>query len=144
MVLESSLIVRFFLQNTVCSTNHKSGELDSREGNPRNFIESDYGDEEEDENYKYKFAGRALAVGRLKVPLFGDLDVKEKTKKAKKQRLEGSTFWASTSTSTSRREESKKKQLGEGGPTSVAVGGKYIVAGFSIGTLLHSPHSFLG
>ncbi len=104
--------------------------LDRRDGNLRKFENENCG-EEEDGNYP----GRKIAVGKVEFPLWGGN--KPARKRQKQQQVGFSSLDCSDEDDSfglaACRDEDDS--FGEGGPMAVAIRGRWVVAGFSNGTL---------
>lgn len=126
-----------------CAVHEK---LDSRDGNPRKFENEDY-DEDDDEMYR----GRKIAFGRVRFPLWGGNKPANKRRKQNGDsaddsdeggRILGLSDDESDDASDDESDDSgllklkdRDDSFGEGGPVAIAFRGRYIVAGFSNGTL---------
>lgn len=108
------------------NSNHP--ELDRRDGNQREF---DRGDSDIEDDQKYK--GRSVAVGKFSFPGFGGNPPKRKKRK----------FSFGYEVGFPRDDEESKDEdhedlLGAGGPVSLAIRGRYVVAGFTNGSIVRS------
>ena len=128
-----------WLFNIEGSASHE--KLDRREGNSRDFDDDD--DDDDEEVSKYRFGGREIAVGKVSFPLFGGNPPRRKKRKIGFGTLRpgnesdsgsesdfGGALWTM----------SKDDGLGEGGPVSLAMHGKWLVAGFSNGSVVRAPY----
>jgi len=100
-------------------------ELDRRDGNRREF---DRGDSEIEDDQKY--TGRSVAVGKISFPGFGGNPPKRKKKKF--------TFGYEAGFPRDDEEPDDEELLGAGGPVSLAIRGRYVVAGFTNGSIVRS------
>ena len=113
------------------NSSHKN--LDSRDGNERDF-RADYDDSEESmESLRQKRAGREMAVGKVKFPLFGGNSPPRKKRKP---------FLFDSMMDYGGLE--KEDGFGSGGPVTLAMRGRLVIAGFSNGSLVKFllPDSF--
>ena len=112
----------------------KREELDRREGNSRLFRESDQDFEGEGEDSHYIYSGRILAEGKVCFPEWGGVG-KERKKEI------SFPFGDSLMNDGLINDDSLSEDcpLGEGGPVSLAIRGKWLVAGFSNGTIARAP-----
>lgn len=88
---------------------------------------NDYGD---DDN-PYRLTGREIAAGKVNFPSWGDNAPKGKKRKRPNASIVDS--------GVDDKEEDKDDWLGKGGPLALAIRGKWIVAGFSNGTIARAP-----
>jgi len=109
--------------------NSEQEGLDRREGNPRIFYESDLGYDGDGEDPHLVFSGRKLAKGKVTIPKWGGV-----TQHRKKQKTH-----ARLTSDNLDEKPAKKKAVGDGGPALLALRGKWLVAGFSNGTIARAP-----
>ncbi len=116
-------------------------KLDSRDGNPRNF-ENENCDEDGDDVYP----GREIAIGKVKFPLWGG---NEPAHKRRKQNDDSDEVGCILGLDDDESDDEwylrdRDDSFGEGGPMAIAFRGRWIVAGFSNGTLVKAllPEKF--
>jgi len=97
-------------------------KLDKREGNESEFIQED----ECHEDNPRRYHGREIAVGKVIFPEFGG------NKPNRKKRKSTFAFLGE--------EEDTKDGLGRGGPIVLATKGKFLIAGYTNGTITRAPH----
>ena len=107
--------------------NTKHEKLDRREGNPRLFDESE--GEEEESAAGHRWSGRDLAVGKVSFPEWGG--------NAPKRKRQRGPFGRGPFGPVNLEEEDDG--YGEGGPVTLAINGKWLIAGFSNGTISRAP-----
>lgn len=105
------------------NSSHKN--LDRRDGNPFNFRADDECDDSM-ESLQQKRAGREMAVGKVKFPLFGGNNPPRKKRKPSTSIMDIMDF----------SNDEKKDGFGRGGPVALAMRGRHIVGGFSNGSLV--------
>jgi len=103
--------------------NSSHNNLDRRDGNPRDFRYDSY-DGNSMESLQQKRAGREMAIGKVKFPPFGGNSPSRKKRKPL-------DFMGPLDLSCKDQEDG----FGEGGPIALAMRGRYIVGGFSNGSL---------
>lgn len=101
-------------------------DLDKRKISRREFRQ--IGEEDEEEEEEYSYAGRKMLTGMVKFPRFGG---------NKPIRKKETTFESFAIASQNR--ENPSDGLGNGGPTSLAMRGKFLIVGYSNGTITRAP-----
>jgi hypothetical protein len=104
--------------------------LDLRKGNY--FTEDDLRDIDRDEENSHMYNGREIAVGKICSPGYGGNALKRKEQKFE-FRIESSNM-----SSTKYGEQEGEEGLGEGGPIALATRGRWVVAGFSNGSIVRA------
>ena len=113
------------------NSSHKN--IDRRDGNPRDFNYDEYRGDDSMESLQQKRAGREMAVGKVKFPLFGG---NSPSRKKRKPNLFGPIDFGCG--------DEEEDGFGRGGPITLAFRGRYIIGGFSNGSLVRFilPDSF--
>ena len=115
-------------------------KLDSRDGNYRNFESENY-DEDGDDGYP----GRQISVGKVKFPLWGgNKPCHKKRKQNDDTEKVGCMLGLDDDFEGFLKGRDNDDSYGEGGPMAIAFRGRWIVAGFSNGTLVKAllPEKF--
>ena len=96
--------------------------LDRREGPRRDYM--DDGDEKDEETFRKKFVGREIAIGKVTFPFMNDSPPPLRVKMNARKKGE---------------EKDENYGIGNGGPVSLAMRGRYLVAGFADGAIVMAP-----
>lgn len=107
--------------------NHK--KLDTREGYALN---GEFEDEDKDDPRQY--AGREIAVGKVKFPLWGG------NPPARNKRIKRDNIFFSSMEGLQDLSSQSKDGFGNGGPVALALRGEWLVAGFSNDTIAMAPY----
>jgi len=116
-----------WLFNIKDNSNHS--KLDSREGDSRKFIDHNTG---EDDSQTYE--GRDIAVGKICFPKFGG----NAPPKQKKRSFFPFSSMESDSDSFGLKDQEEENSFGEGGPIAMAIRDRFVVAGFTNGSIARS------